>query len=77
MNEVIGTSGCATLSELVINDTTLAGYVAFEDDQPARVVLLDSVAFLSNGTETRPTREVQLDVGEAFESAEVKRLFMA
>ena len=77
VNEVIGTTGSATLSELSINDDTLAGYAAYEDGLLARVALLDSQAFLSDDAGERAMKSVQLEVGDSVSSVEVKRLFMA
>ena len=77
VNEVIGNTGCSTLSELSIDDATLAGYAAYEEGNLARVVLLDSDVYLTNQTGVRSSKAVTIDIGDCANRVEVKRLYMA
>ncbi|KAJ7084186.1 ricin B lectin domain-containing protein [Mycena epipterygia] len=75
--EAIGASGATQVAELSISDTRLSGYAFYESGALKRAVFINSLAYLSTTTATRPSTHVSLTFsggGTAPSSFEVKRL---
>lgn len=75
--EAIGNSGSTKAVELTIANSNTAGYAFYESGTLARVLLINSKAYLSTTTTSRGFVHVNLDFtgsGTAPEVMEIKRL---
>ncbi|KAJ7634965.1 glycoside hydrolase family 79 protein [Roridomyces roridus] len=74
--EAIGSSGSTQVVELTINDSRMAGYAFYESGTLKRAVFINSLAWLSTSTGTRPSTHVSLAFsgGSGSTSFTVKRL---
>ncbi|KAJ7089061.1 glycoside hydrolase family 79 protein [Mycena epipterygia] len=77
--EAIGDSGDTQVAELSISDTRLSGYAFYESGSLKRAIFINSLAYLTTTTTTRPSTHVNLSFsgsGRAPTSFSVKRLII-
>lgn len=72
VNEAIGTSGSAYVAEIATTNITLTAYGIWEDEQLARVVILNTQVYL--GESEKPSINVELKGLLANQSATAKFL---
>ena len=77
--EAIGDSSNTQVIELSITDTRISGYAFYQGGQLTKVILINSLAFLTNTTTARPITHVQLTFanGTVPSQMNVKRLFVS